>query len=74
MDDLLNEVEGKPIVFEFFQVGCAPCADFARAYQNLKDENPEAVFKYVNALDHMEMAMALDIRYTPTFVVWVNSE
>ena len=55
-------------------MGCAPCADFARAYQNLKDENPEAVFKYVNALDHMEMAMALDIRYTPTFVVWVNSE
>ena len=55
-------------------MGCDPCEEFARAYQSLKDENPEAEFRYVNALDHMEMAMDLDIRFTPTFVVMVNSQ
>ena len=55
-------------------MGCEPCEDFSRAYQELKDENPEAMFRYVDALEHMQMTMDLGIRNTPTFVVWVNSE
>lgn len=41
-------------------------------FLSLKNQYPGALFRYVDALDHMDLAIALEVRETPTFVVWAN--
>ena len=53
--DILAEADGRPVILDFQYDGCPPCQDIAPAFEQLKDSNPDALFRKVDVMEHMQM-------------------
>lgn len=67
--------DGKPVLIDFMQFGCAPCKVMDGIVDELADEFGESahVLK-VNAADAPDAFATYKVMSTPTFVVLVNGQ
>jgi len=72
--EIIESAEGKPLILDFQYDSCPPCQRIAPAFEQLMEDNPEAVFYKVDIMEYRALLGELGVRALPTFKVWVNGE
>lgn len=64
----------KPVVVEFFMVGCGPCNQMAPIFKQVSDEMPDVTFIKIEIRRFGTLADRLSIRSAPTFLYYKRGQ
>lgn len=71
---LVNNKEGKLVVFDFTATWCPPCKQIAPFYNKLAEEKSNVIFAKVDVDESPEVVEAFRVSSMPTFVFSLNGK